>query len=139
MATVLFLCVHNAGRSQMAEAVFNRLAEQRSLAYTAESAGTVLADRIHPVVVEAMAEIGLDLSGKRPRLLTNHMVEQAARVVTMGCAVDSEACPGVALIEVEDWGLPDPKGMELAEVRAIRDTIRDNVESLLGTLELVAR
>lgn len=139
MATVLFLCVHNAGRSQMAEAIFNRLAKERGLAYTAESAGTELADRIHPGVVEAMAEIGMDVSGKRPRLLTNQMVEQAERVVTMGCAVDSKACPAVALREVEDWGLPDPKEMELAEVVAVRDTIRGNVEALLETFDLAAR
>lgn len=139
MATVLFLCVHNAGRSQMAEAIFNRLAKERGLAYTAESAGIELADRIHPRVVEAMAEIGLDLSGKKPRLLTNQMVEQAERVVTMGCAVDSEACPAVALREMEDWGLPDPKEMELAEVGAVRDTIHGNVEALLRTFDLVAR
>ncbi len=137
MATVLFLCVHNAGRSQMAEAIFNRIAKEQGFAYTAESAGTELADRVHPRVVEAMAEIGLDLSGKSPRLLTNRMVEQAERVITMGCAVDSEACPAVTLREVEDWGLPDPKDMELAQVGAIRDTIRGNVEALLRTLQLV--
>ena len=89
MATILFLCVHNAGRSQMAEAIFNRLAKERGLTYTAESAGTELADRVHTTVVEAMAEIGLDISGESPRLLTNRMVEQAQRVITMGCAVDS--------------------------------------------------
>lgn len=98
-----------------------------------------MADRIHPGVVEAMAEIGMDVSGKRPRLLTNQMVEQAERVVTMGCAVDSKACPAVALREVEDWGLPDPKEMELAEVVAVRDTIRGNVEALLETFDLAAR
>ena len=134
MATVLFLCVHNAGRSQMAEAIFNRLASERGLAHTAESAGTELADRVHPRVVEAMAEIGLDLSEKKPRLLTNHMVEQAGRVITMGCAVDSEACPAFVLRDVEDWGLPDPKEMELAEVGVVRDAIRGNVEALLRTL-----
>lgn len=133
MATILFLCVHNAGRSQMAEAIFNHLAKEWGLTYTAESAGTELADRVHPRVVEAMAEIGLDISGASPRLLTNRMVEQAQRVITMGCAVDSEACPAINLREVEDWGLPDPKDMELAEVGAIRDTIRSNVEALLRT------
>lgn len=137
MATILFLCVHNAGRSQMAEAIFNHLAEERGLAYTAESAGTELADRVHPNVVEAMAEIGLDLSGKRPKLLTNQMVEQAQRVITMGCAVDSEACPAINLREVEDWGLPDPKEMGLAEVGGVRDTIHGNVEALLSTFRHV--
>ena len=138
MATILFLCVHNAGRSQMAEAIFNRLAKERGLTYTAESAGTELADRVHPTVVEAMAEIGLDISGESPRLLTNRMVEQAQRVITMGCAVDSKACPAIHLREVEDWGLPDPKDMELAEVGAVRDTIRGNVEALLRTFRHVA-
>lgn len=122
---VLFVCVRNAGRSQMAAALFNALARERGLDWTAESAGTEPADRVHPEVVAAMAELGIDLSDARPRALTDEQVAAAARVITMGCAVDAATCP------VEDWGLPDPHGRPPAEVRAIRDEIRRRVEALL--------
>lgn len=131
---VLFLCVHNAGRSQMARALFDRAAIERGLAVRARSAGTQPAGRVHPVVEEAMRELGEDLSAAAPQLMTNAMVEQAVRVITMGCAVDAEACPAIALRDVEDWGLPDPKGQPLADVRRIRDDIGARVNTLLDTL-----
>jgi len=134
VSDVLFVCVHNAGRSQMAKALFNRLAQERGLPFTAESAGTEPAQGIHANVVEAMREMGLDLSGEDPKLLTNSMVQTARRVITMGCAVDSAACPAVFLKDVEDWGLPDPKGKAPEEVRAIRETIRQKVEELAVSL-----
>ncbi|MCS7207443.1 MAG: arsenate reductase ArsC [Dehalococcoidia bacterium] len=135
MADVLFVCVHNAGRSQMAKALFNHLAQQRGLPFRALAAGTEPATRLHPEVVQVMAEVGLDLSGERPQLLTDALVRGARRVVVMGCAVDAQACPALLLKEVEDWGLPDPKGRPLPEVRAIREAIRQKVEALLTALE----
>lgn len=134
MSDVLFVCVHNAGRSQMAKAMFNRLASERDLALRAESAGTEPGDGVHDIVAEAMREMGFDLRAERPKLLTDEMVEQAQRVITMGCAIDSEACPAIFLRDIEDWGLPDPKGQPIAEVRAIRDVIGDKVEELLREL-----
>jgi arsenate reductase len=131
---VLFVCVHNAGRSQMAKAFFNQLASERGLPLRAESAGTEPAERVHPNVVDAMLEVGLDLSAERPRLLTNEMADSARKVVTMGCMVDSEACPAVFLKDVEDWGLPDPKDRSVEDVRAIRDAIRQKVEELIASL-----
>lgn len=134
MGEVLFVCVHNAGRSQMAKAIFNDLSKKRGLQIRAESAGTEPATRVHTVVVSVMKEITLDLSGEKPQLLTDDLVVRARKVVTMGCAVDSDACPAVFLKDVEDWGLPDPAGRSLEEVRKIRDTIRQRVEQLLDSL-----
>lgn len=135
MSEVLFVCVHNAGRSQMAKALFNRLAQERGLPFTAESAGTEPSQRVHANVVEVMREVGLDLSGEKPKLLTNDMVQRARRVITMGCAVDSAICPAIFLKEFEDWGLPDPKDKTPEEVRAIRDAIRQKVEELVVSLK----
>ena len=131
---VLFVCVHNAGRSQMAAALFNALARKRGLDWTADSAGTEPAERVHPEVVAVMAELGIDLSGARPRLLTNEDVEATDRVITMGCEVDAGVCPALFIKNVEDWGLPDPKGRPLEEVRAIRDEVQRRVEALLDQL-----
>lgn len=131
---VLFVCVRNAGRSQMAEALFNAVAAQRGLPLRAQSAGTMPARQVHPEVVVVMRELGIDLSFQRPRLLTNEMVSNARKVVTMGCAVDASACPAVFLRDVEDWGLPDPEGRGIEEVRAIRDVIRQKVEALIAFL-----
>ena len=134
MANVLFVCVHNAGRSQMAKALFNALAQQRGLPFEAESAGTEPADHVHSNVVAAMQELGIDLSLERPKLLANEMVECAGRVITMGCAVDADSCPAVVIKDVEDWGLPDPKDEELEGVRVIRDAIQERVERLLASM-----
>ena len=134
MAEVLFVCVHNAGRSQMAKAMFNRLASERGLDLRAESAGTEPGEGVHDIVAEAMQEMGFDLRSERPKPLTDEMVEDAKRVITMGCAIDSEVCPAIFLRDVEDWGLPDPKGQPIGDVRAIRDVIGEKVEELLGEL-----
>src|SRR3990172_6012458 len=105
MKTVLFVCVHNSGRSKMAEALFNRLAGGRAIAL---SAGTQPGDKVNPVVVEAMREVGIDISGSMPKALTPEMAEQADRIITMGCGADAEAVCPASFIETEDWALEDP-------------------------------
>ena len=124
---VLFVCVQNAGRSQMAAALFNRQAGGRAVAV---SAGTRPAERVHPEVVAAMREVGTDLSDAKPRLMSAELAAGSTRVVTMGCG---DECP-VVNAPVEDWGLPDPAGRPAVEVRAIRDDIDRRVRSLLSTL-----
>lgn len=127
MTTVVFACVHNAGRSQMAAAFFNALADPQRTG--ALSAGTEPADRVHPEVVEAMREVGIDLTDARPRLLTGELVEGARLLITMGCA---EACPVVPGLRRDDWPIEDPKGLPPERVRAIRDQIRARVLSLIA-------
>ncbi|MBI2172501.1 MAG: arsenate reductase ArsC [Chloroflexi bacterium] len=134
MSDILFVCVHNAGRSQMARALFNREAQRLGLPYHADSAGTEPSGGVHAVVAQAMGELGMDIANERPKLITNEMVQQASRVVTMGCQVDADKCPAVFIRGVEDWGLPDPKDRPLAEVRLIRDTIQRRVAELLAEL-----
>jgi arsenate reductase len=126
MRTVLFVCVGNAGRSQMAEALFNQAAGGKARAI---SAGTRPAEAIDPRAVQAMQEIGIDISGNKPKALTMEMLEQADRVVTMGCGVEG-VCPA-SFVETEDWQLEDPKGKPIGEVRRIRDEIRARVLSML--------
>lgn len=123
---VLFACVHNAGRSQMAAAIFNQLANPAKA--EALSAGTKPGNAVHPEVREAMQEIGIDLSSARPRLLTEDLARRVNMLITMGCA---EECPYVPGVERDDWDLPDPKGRPLNEVRAIRDDIRARVSALI--------
>ena len=125
MKTVLFACVHNAGRSQMAAALFNL----RATGARAVSAGTEPGARVHPEVVEAMRELGVDLSAQQPRKLTDALAREASLLITMGCG---EACPYVPGLETLDWPLPDPKGRPLAEVRRIRDDIDARVRALLA-------
>lgn len=132
---VLFVCVRNASRSQIAKAFFLHFARQQGLSFRADSAGTQPARCVNPKVVEVMEELGIDLSGEQPKQLTNEMVEGAGRIITMGCAVDSDACPAMVLKDVEDWGIPDPRGKRLEEVRAIRDVIRSKVEQLLVSMK----
>ncbi len=132
---ILFVCVHNAGRSQMAEAFLNQIAQERGLDAVAQSAGTEPGNRVHPEVVAVMREIGLDLSVNQSKLLTNEMAQEADRIITMGCSVDEGTCPAVFIKGVEDWGLPDPKGQPVEQVRAIRDAIRQRVEALANSLE----
>jgi protein-tyrosine-phosphatase len=124
----LFVCVHNAGRSQMAAALLERRAEGRVIV---RSAGSEPADRLHPGVVEAMAEIGIDLSSERPKGLADEAVRRADVVITMGCG---DACPVYPGIRYEDWELPDPAGKPVEEVRAIREQIDRRVRRLLGEL-----
>jgi len=123
---VLFACVHNAGRSQMAAAFFRQLADPARA--EAVSAGTEPAPRIHPVVVTAMREVGIDLSHEKPRLLTEELQQEIQHLVTMGCG---ERCPLVPAQEREDWALPDPAGESLERVRALRDQIRGRVAHLV--------
>jgi arsenate reductase len=124
--TVLFACVHNAGRSQMAAALFNALADTAKA--RALSAGTKPGPAVHPEVAEVMREIGLDLSSATPRLLTDELAAGVSVLITMGCV---EECPYVPGVERDDWALPDPKGRPLDEVRAIRDDIRTRVAALI--------
>ena len=127
MKTILFACVHNAGRSQMAAAFFNALADPTKA--HAISAGTEPGARVHPEVVAAMREVGVDLTGASPTKLTDALAAQAELLVTMGCG---EACPFVPGLRREDWPLDDPKGQSLERVRAIRDEIGARVERLLA-------
>jgi arsenate reductase len=126
VATVLFACVHNAGRSQMAAAWFTRLADPAKA--RAISAGTQPAGRVHPEVVTAMREAGIDLSAAVPARLTTELAAEAQWLITMGCG---DECPIVPGARRDDWPLADPKGKPLAEVRAIRDEIRDRVAALI--------
>lgn len=124
--TVLFACVHNAGRSQMAAALFNQLVDPASA--RAVSAGTQPAPHVHPVVVDAMREVGIDLSGAPTTKLTADVARNVQMLVTMGCG---EECPVVPGADRDDWVVEDPKGLPLARVRAIRDEIRERVERLI--------
>jgi arsenate reductase len=138
MKKVLFVCVHNSVRSQMAEAFAGRLGDG---VIEAESAGTLPADGLNPVVVQAMQEIGYDLSAHYPKIMTDEMADSADLVITMGCGVSLEdaaegaVCP-VALVPSEDWALDDPKGQPIEKVRAIRDEIKSRVEKLVKGLEV---
>ena len=127
---VLFVCRHNAGRSQMSQALFERAADGR---HQAESAGTTPAQRVHPEVVEVMNELGIDLSGRTPRQLTQELAEWAEVVVTMGCGDECPFVPGVRYI---DWDLPDPSRRPVEEVRATRDEIDRRVHRLLSGLNV---
>jgi arsenate reductase len=131
MAHVLFVCLHNAGRSQMSQALFERAADGR---HTSESAGSIAepADRVHPEVVEVMNELGVDLSGRRPQRLTDELAARADVLVTMGCGDTCPYFPGKRYI---DWDLPDPKGRPVAEVRATRDEIARRVDDLLADID----
>jgi arsenate reductase len=126
MRTVIFACVHNAGRSQMAAAFFDQLADPSRA--RARSAGTQPAERVHPEVVTVMREIGIDLSGAKPTLLTDELAADAQLLITMGCG---ESCPVVPGLRRQDWSLPDPKGQPIERVRAIRDEIRRRVGELI--------
>jgi arsenate reductase (thioredoxin) len=129
MARVLFVCLHNAGRSQMSRALFERAAAGR---HEAESAGTAPAERVHPEVVEVMRELDVDVSGQTPRKLTREMAERADVVVTMGCGDECPYIPGKRYL---DWDLPDPKGLPVEQVRAVRDDIATRVGELIEVLE----
>ena len=129
MSTVLFVCLHNAGRSQMSQALFEQAANGR---HTALSAGTTPGERVHPEVVEGMRELGIDLADRKPQLLTRELTQQADIVITMGCGDQCPYIPGKRYIE---WDLPDPKGRPIDEVRATRDEIDSRVTALLAELD----
>ena len=125
MKTVLFVCVHNSGRSQMAEAYYNLLSKGKAQGL---SAGTQPADEVNPVVVEAMKEVGIDISNNKPKRLTIDMVEKADKMITMGCGPEAEAVCPAGFIETEDWAIEAPKAKSLEQVRKIRDEIKEKVK-----------
>jgi arsenate reductase len=125
---VLFVCLHNAGRSQMSQALFARAAGPE---HEARSAGTTPGERVHPEVVEVMQELGVDVSGRVPQKLTDDLAQWADVVVTMGCGDECPYIPGKRYL---DWDLPDPKGRPVDEVRAIRDDIAGRVRALVREL-----
>ena len=129
MSTVLFVCLHNAGRSQMSQALFEQAANGR---HTALSAGTTPGERVHPEVVDVMRELGIDLADREPQLLTRELAQQADIVITMGCG---DQCPYIPGKRYLDWDLPDPKGRPIEVVRATRDEIRRRVGALLAELD----
>lgn len=133
MKRILFVCVHNAGRSQMAEAFFNHLARERGVDAVSESAGTAPGERINPDAAQVMAELGISLEGHRPRLLTAERAAQADRMITMGCGVEADMCP-VGSYFTDDWGLDDPAGQPLEVVRKVRDAVRERVLALVTEL-----
>jgi arsenate reductase len=132
MARVLFVCLHNAGRSQMSAALFERDAGGR---HEADSAGTAPAERVHPEVVEVMRELGIDVSGRAPRRLTDETARLADVVVTMGCGDECPYIPGKRYL---DWELEDPKGRPIAAVRRTRDEIAARVRELVAELDAQA-
>lgn len=131
MKKVLFVCVENAGRSQMAEAFANNYGKGKLIA---SSAGVMLADRVNPAVVEAMKEKGIDISMNKPKLLTVKMTEEADRIITMGCSVE-KICPAPLLKNVIDWNLDDPKGKPIEQVRKIRDEIEKRILKFISELD----
>jgi arsenate reductase (thioredoxin) len=124
--TVLFACIHNAGRSQMAAAWLDALADPAKA--RAISAGTEPGERVHPEVQAAMREVGIDLSNEKPRFLSDDLAREATMLVTMGCG---EVCPAIPGLRREDWPLEDPKGKSVERVREIRDEVKRRVEALL--------
>jgi protein-tyrosine-phosphatase len=131
MATALFVCLHNAGRSQMSAALFDRAAGGRHRALSAGSEADP-EGRVHPQVLAVMRELGIDLADRRPQRLSHELAEQADLVVTMGCG---DACPYIPGTRYVEWALPDPKGRPVEEVRATRDDIARRVEALVAELD----
>ncbi len=133
MLKVIFACVHNAGRSQMAAAFFNQLADPQKA--QAISAGTEPGKRVHPEVQTVMQEVGIDLSHAKPQKLTEELAKDAQLLITMGCG---DKCPYVPGLRRDDWPLRDPKGLSLGEIRAIRDEIEGKVQSLINSTPFIA-
>jgi len=127
MLKVIFACVHNAGRSQMAAAFFNQLANPTKA--RAVSAGTEPGERVHPEVLAVMQEVGIDLSHSKPQKLTEDLAKNAQLLITMGCG---DKCPYVPGLRRDDWRLRDPKGLNMEDVRAIRDDVKERVEGLIA-------
>lgn len=134
MLKVLYVCVHNSGRSQMAEAFTNALAKEHGVEIVAESAGTVGGKVLNPMAVIAMDEIGISMEGQTPKLMTQEMADSADRIISMGCGVDAEACPAKFLL-TEDWELDDPAGQGIETVRVIRDQVRAHVEAMIEEIK----
>ena len=128
---ILFVCVENAGRSQMAEAFFKKYAKNQ---FNVISAGTSPSSHLNPVVVSVMNELGIDLEKQKPQLLSSSMIENSNKIINMGC-MDKESCPSLFVKDVDDWNIEDPKGKSIEDVRKIRDQIKNDVLNLLNSIE----
>ena len=128
---ILFVCVENAGRSQMAEAFFKKYAKNQ---FNVISAGTSPSSHLNPVVVSVMNELGIDLENQKPQLLSSSMIENSNKTVNMGC-MDKESCPSLFVKDVDDWNIEDPKEKSIEDVRKIRDQIKNDVLNLLNSIE----
>ena len=128
---ILFVCVENAGRSQMAEAFFKKYAKNQ---FNVISAGTSPSSNLNPVVVSVMNELGIDLQNQKPQLLSSSMIENSNKIVNMGC-MDKESCSSLFVKRVDDWNIDDPKGKSIENVRKIRDQIKNDVLNLLNSIE----
>jgi arsenate reductase len=128
---ILFVCVENAGRSQMAEAFFKKYAKNQ---FNVISAGISPSSHLNPVVVSVMNELGIDLENQKPQLLSSSMIENSNKTVNMGC-MDKESCPSLFVKDVDDWNIEDPKGKSIEDVRKIRDQIKNDVLNLLNSIE----
>ncbi|MDH5431496.1 MAG: arsenate reductase ArsC [Nitrosopumilus sp.] len=128
---ILFVCVENAGRSQMAEAFFRKLAPHK---FNVSSAGTIPSPQLNPIVIQVMKEVGIDLENQKPKLLSASMIKDSSKTVNMGC-MDKESCPSLFVKDVLDWNISDPKEKTLDEVREIRDKIKSEVIALIKSLE----
>ena len=127
---ILFVCVENAGRSQMAEAFFRKLAPSK---FNVSSAGTSPLSQLNPLVVQVMHEVGIDVTKQMPKSLSDFMIKTSFKIINMGC-MDKESCPSLFVEDVSDWNIPDPKEKSLDEVRIIRDAIKSEVINLIDTL-----
>ena len=127
---VLFVCIENAGRSQMAEAFFKKFTENK---FNVISAGTTPSPKLNPIVIEAMKEIGIDMTDKSPKTLSNSMISSSFKTVNMGC-MDKKSCPALFVKDVIDWDIPDPKEKTIDQVREIRDQIENKVLNLIATI-----
>ncbi len=128
---ILFVCVENAGRSQMAEAFFKKYAKNQ---FHVISAGTSPSSHLNPVVVSVMNELGIDLKNQKPQLLSSSMIKNSNKTVNMGC-MDKESCPSLFVKDVDDWNIEDPKGKSIEDVRKIRDQIKNDILNLLNSIE----
>ena len=128
---VLFVCVENAGRSQMAESFFKKFTKDR---FNVISAGTIPSKNLNPIVVQVMKEIGIDMTSQSPKTISNSMIDNSFKTINMGC-MDKESCPSLFVKDVDDWNVEDPKGKSIDDVRKIRDQIKNDVLNLLDSLE----
>ena len=128
---VLFVCVENAGRSQMAESFFKKFTKDR---FNVISAGTVPSKNLNPIVVQVMKEIGIDMTSQSPKTISNSMIDNSFKTVNMGC-MDKESCPALFVKDVIDWNIPDPKEKTIEEVRKIRDQIKSEVLNLIKSID----
>lgn len=131
MKKILFVCVENAGRSQMAEAFFRKYMPK---GFEATSAGTKPRTQINPIVLQAMKEIGIDIENQTPKHISHQIIDESAKTINMGC-MDKESCPALFMKDILDWNIPDPKGKSIEEVRKIRDQIKTKVMILIKSLE----